>query len=152
MEYSTYTTMTQSDLANTTIMSFLLGAGIVIWLVLIVLAVLLVIALWRIFTKAGEKGWKAIVPVLNLITEYKISGMSPYFLLIYIGFFIPFVNFFAGIAMFVITIIQIVKLGEAFGKSTGFKVGMVLLSPIFFLILGLGNSTYQGIPQDTNEQ
>ena len=44
----------------------------------------------------------------------------------------------------VISIITQVKLGTAFGKSDGFKVGLVLLSPIFEMILGFGDSKYLG--------
>ena len=36
-----------------------------------------------------------------------------------------------------------IKLGKAFGKSTGFIVGLVLLNTIFTLILGFGDSEYQ---------
>ena len=42
---------------------FLIGVAVV---------VLEVVALWRIFTKAGERGWAAIVPVYNLIVLQRI--------------------------------------------------------------------------------
>lgn len=37
-----------------------------------------------------------------------------------------------------------VKLAKAFGKGTGFAIGLIFLSPIFMLILGLGDSTSHG--------
>ena len=37
---------------------------------------LLVIASWKIFTKAGEKGWKSLIPIYNVYILYKISGLS----------------------------------------------------------------------------
>ena len=47
----------------------------------LVVYVLLVIALWRIFTKAGEKGWKSLIPVYNMVVAYRIVGMSPWWIL-----------------------------------------------------------------------
>ena len=35
-------------------------------------------------------------------------------------------------------------LGKAFNKSSGFVVGLILLSPIFYMILGFGSAEYVG--------
>ena len=47
-----------------------------------------------------------------------------------------------------------VKLGQAFGKSTGFIIGLIFLTPIFEMILGFGSAQYVGTgttnPTDTN--
>ncbi|MBR3281478.1 MAG: hypothetical protein IKI57_06580 [Clostridia bacterium] len=32
------------------------------------------VGLWKIFTKAGEKGWKALIPIYNAYILFKISG------------------------------------------------------------------------------
>ena len=32
-----------------------------------------VVAAWRIFTKAGEAGWKSIIPIYSTYITYKIS-------------------------------------------------------------------------------
>ena len=42
--------------------------------VVLAIAVLVIAGLWKIFTKAGEPGWHAIVPILNVITLLKIAG------------------------------------------------------------------------------
>ena len=42
--------------------------------------VALVVAQWKIFVKAGEEGWKSIIPIYNVIILYKISGLSPWML------------------------------------------------------------------------
>ena len=53
-----------------------------------------------------------------------------------------------AIAMGVVGIVLIVKfnlrLAGSFGKGTGFAVGLILLSTIFFLILGFGKAEYAG--------
>lgn len=106
-------------------------------IIVLVWAILQIIAMWRIFQKAGEAGWKSIIPVYNLVILYKISGLSPWLILL---FLIPFVGW---IAAFVLSIIQNVKLAEVFGKSGGFAVGLIFLQPIFYMILGFGRAEYQ---------
>ena len=41
--------------------------------------VLTVIATWKIFQKAGEPGWKAIIPIYNIYVMYKIVNMKGWF-------------------------------------------------------------------------
>lgn len=103
--------------------------------------VLLVIAQWKIFTKAGEAGWKSLIPIYNIVVLYKIIGLSPWLLLIYLAAIIPVVGY---IAILVLSIISMVKLGQAFGKGAGFIVGLVFLAPIFQMILGFGSAEYVG--------
>ena len=50
---------------------------------------------------------------------------------------IPFVNF-------IIWIILCIDLAKSFGKGAGFGIGLILLSFIFFPILGFGSAQYQG--------
>ena len=96
--------------------------------------ILSVIAMWKIFQKAGEEGWKAIIPFYNLYTFVKIiDGNGIKFLL----FLIPIVNL-------IYAIILDVRLAKAFGKSGGFAVGLIFLGPIFELILAFDSSEYQG--------
>ena len=79
--------------------------------------------------------------------------------MIYLTAIIPVVGY---IAILVLSIVSMVKLGQAFGKSGGFIVGLVLLGPIFQMILAFGSSEYVGngkatatntnVPNDTNVQ
>ena len=34
----------------------------------IIIAIISIIAMFKIFTKAGEAGWKSIIPIYNIIT------------------------------------------------------------------------------------
>lgn len=107
------------------------GTSLLIWLAITALGV---IALWFIFSKAGEPGWAAIVPLYNTYILYKITwGNGWLFLLLLIP-----------IANIVIGIITAVYLGQAFKKSGGFIVGLVLLPIVFMPILGFGSSKYVG--------
>lgn len=108
---------------------------------LIIVAVVMIVAQWKIFTKAGEAGWKCLIPIYNLAILYKISGLSPWLILLFLLSWIPFVGW---ILIAVLAILQNVKLGQAFGRSTGFIIGLILLGPIFQLILAFGSSEYVG--------
>lgn len=130
--------------ASSTVLGAALGTmlGFIIVFSLIV-CVLSIIAMWRIFTKAGKPGWASIIPVYNMVVLFQIVGMNPWLLLLYI---VPFVNYVASI---VLIIMLGIKLAKAFGKSSGFAVGLIFLNTIFMLILGLGNAEYVGIPESS---
>ncbi len=53
-----------------------LGSIMVIGLII---CVLLIIAGWRIFEKAGEKGWKILIPIYDLYILFKICGIKKWF-------------------------------------------------------------------------
>lgn len=105
-------------------------------LVGLAVAVFLIAALWMVFTKAGEAGWKSIIPIWNTIVILRMVGRPWWWVLL---FLIPLVNI-------VVAFIVYIDLAKAFGKGVGFGVGMVLLSFIFIPILGFGDAEYQGAP------
>lgn len=142
MNYNYSTSYTSTDLAAAGITG---GLMVVYGIICCAIGVLGIIAMWKIFTKAGKPGWAAIIPVYNLVVWYQIAGMNPLFLLILIGCIIPVVNIFAGIAFFVIGIFVNLKIAKAFGKGTGFAVGLILLPFIFQLILAFDKSEYVGV-------
>jgi len=114
------------------------------------------IALWKAFTKAGEAGWKAIIPIYHTYIEYKIAGMKDWFwyslliavVLWVIAAFVPDQQeLFSGIAYLIVWIIYIIvtfKFARKFGWGTFTSVLFVLFYPICILILGFGDSKYQG--------
>ena len=108
--------------------------GIGMYILCLVFAIIVIIATWKIFTKAGKPGWAAIVPFYNAYTQFEVAGMSGWF---FLCMFIPVVNV-------VISIIMCINLAKAFGKSGGFAVGLILLPLIFYLILAFGSAQYVG--------
>ena len=104
------------------------------WYICLIIWILLIIANWMIFTKAGEPGWKSIIPLYNVYIQYKIAWGNGWLFLLNI---IPIVNI-------VISIVFEVKLAKAFGKSGAFAVGLIFLPNIFQLILGFGSARYIG--------
>lgn len=97
-------------------------------------AVLIVVAMWKVFTKAGKPGWAAIIPIYNIIVLLEIVGRPLWWIVLYL---IPFVNF-------VVSIIVAIDVAKAFGKDTAFGIGLAFLSPIFYPILGFGSARYIG--------
>lgn len=123
--------------------------------------ILQIIANWRIFTKAGEAGWKSIIPVYSDYVSYKIAWQTGYFWLTVIlsvissvaqGFAEPNADnmmiltivSLIRIIMAIISIMYSVKLARAFGRGIGFAIGLIFLQPIFMLILGFGDDQYFG--------
>lgn len=104
------------------------------WIVLAIVTVLLVIAWWRIFVKAGEEGWKSIIPFYNTYTMFKIAWGNGWLFLLCL---IPCVNA-------IVMIILEWKTCKAYGKGVGFFIGMLFLPNIFYLILGFDSSVYIG--------
>ncbi len=88
----------------------------------------------KIFTKAGQPGWAAIIPIYNLYIWLKIAGRPTWWLVLFV---IPVANIIAGI-------ILLMDIARSFGKGGAFVVGMILLSFIFFPILGFGDARYLG--------
>lgn len=114
-----------------------------------------VVAYWRIFTKAGEAGWKSLIPFYNNYVQYKITWNTQMFWIGLIAIIVGtllynmdgFISIIGGImclAATVISWISLHKLSLAFGHGIGFTLGLLFLNPIFILILGLGSSEYQG--------
>ena len=45
-----------------------------LWILYVAIYVLIVAGWWMIFTKAGQEGWKAIIPFYNFYIVLKIVG------------------------------------------------------------------------------
>jgi uncharacterized membrane protein len=107
------------------------GIGVVIYIAVIVFEIA---ALWLVFTKASEAGWKAIIPIWNTLIVLKISGRPWWWIILFI---IPIVNI-------IVYIILYYNLAKSFAKGAGFAVGLIILPFIFIPILGFGSSRYAG--------
>jgi hypothetical protein len=110
------------------------GGSAILWLLYVAFIVVYLVAAWIVYTKAGEEGWKALIPIYNIWVLLKIVGRPGWWLIL---FLIPFVNF-------VIWIIVSIDLAKSFGKGTGFALGLIFFAPIFYMILAFGDATYRG--------
>lgn len=117
-----------------------LGAGGIFGIICgVVVALVLIVGMWKMFTKAGEAGWAAIIPIYNAYVLFEITWGSG----------IKFLLMLIPIANFIVLIMTQIKLAKAFGKGGGFAAGLIFLPQIFYAILGFGDAQYICVP-DSN--
>jgi hypothetical protein len=103
-------------------------------LVMMAILVFMIASMWKVFVKAGQPGWAAIVPIYNVIVLLQITGKPLWWIVLCM---IPLVNI-------VIMILICIDLAKCFGQSAGFGIGLALLGFVFFPILGFGSARYTG--------
>jgi Ca2+/Na+ antiporter len=110
-------------------------AGGIIMLISLAVSVVFIAGLWKVFAKAGQPGWAAIIPIYNAYILLKIAGRPGWWLILLL---IPLVNI-------VISVLISIDIAKAFGQSPAWGVILLcLLCGIGYLILGFGSATYQG--------
>ena len=117
------------------------GGGVLIMIIQLVIALVVLVAMWKVYVKAGKPGWAVIIPFYNAYVFLKIAGKPGWWL---IWFFIPLLNLIFGI-------IATVAFAQKFGKGAGFVVGLILLPFIFFPILGFGDAKYIDTGDSVNQ-
>lgn len=118
----------------------LAGFGIFM-IIFLAFAILMIVSVWKVYTKAGQPGWASIIPIYNIVVLLEIVKKPVWWVIL---MFIPIVNIVVGIMMYH-------ALAQAFGKGTGFTIGLVLLPFIFYPILAFGKSTYM-MPASSADQ
>jgi hypothetical protein len=117
------------------------GCMMAFGVVALIVAVVVIVSAWKIFAKAGQPGWAAIIPIYNVIVLLQICGRPIWWIIL---FLIPIVSI-------VVSIIVYLDLAKAFGKSVGFGVGLILLPFVFMPILAFGDAQYVG-PEGAGQQ
>lgn len=114
------------------------AAGAIVGLLILVIELgifaVMIAGMWKLFVKAGQPGWAAIVPIYNTYVMTQIVGRP---ILWFILTFVPCVNFVAMVLI-------MIDLAKSFGKSTGYAIGMILLPFVFIPMLGFGDAQYSG--------
>jgi len=103
-------------------------------IVMIATVFLVVASMWRLFAKAGEAGWKSIVPIYGTVVMLRLVGRPWWWLLLML---VPLVNHIPGIML-------CFDIAKAYGKGTGAGFGILLLGPIFVMWLAFGDARYVG--------
>lgn len=148
------------DDTTTSLVLGIMGILGVFLLIVLVLAALVIIAMWKIFTKAGKPGWSAIVPYYNSYILGKIANSDDKITIALVAVTVAdtliskaitsnsssLIIATAGLlslSILVLWIITMVHLAAAFGEGVGFAVGIILLPFIFLPILAFGDYSYQ---------
>jgi hypothetical protein len=108
--------------------------GLLSGVIPMIIGFILLAAFWKIFAKAGQPGWASIIPIYNVLVLLRIVGKPYWWLFLLI---IPGVNL-------VLLIMLIHGLSKSFGKGAGFTLGLMVLSFVFYPILGFGGDPYLG--------
>ena len=109
------------------------------FLVFVVIGIVTLIGMWKTFAKAGQPGWAVLIPIYNIIVLLRIAGLPWYWV------FTPFVAIIPilGWIAYLVWIVWVHhRISTRFGQGVGFTIGLTLLSPIFWLILGFGSAKY----------
>jgi hypothetical protein len=110
------------------------GAGSAFfWFVSLAWLVLILVAGWKLYVKAGQAGWVSIIPILNVLGLLKIIHKPLWWIVLFI---IPLVNVVAWI-------IAMSNLSKAFGRGLGTTLLLIFLTPIGYLLLGFGSDRYE---------
>lgn len=110
--------------------------GAIIGIIYLAVLVAMIAAMWKIFTKANEPGWAAIIPIYNTVVMLKICGKPIWWLVL---FLIPLVNVVAGILV-------AISLAKSFGKTAGYGIGFIIpvVNIVLICMLGFGDAKYMG--------
>ncbi len=159
---STVTTNTAGSDALNTLFAALGAAAAVIVVIGILWVALNIAATWRIFTKAGEGGWKSLIPVYNNYVLYSKVWSTVWFWVTIVLNAVVFytqpqavaegasmtpmqmVGAVCMVASMVLYILLNYKTAKAFGKGIGYTLGLIFLQPVFLMMLGFGSAQYQG--------
>ena len=95
--------------------------------------------MWRLFTKAGQPGWAALIPVYNWAILWNVAGFSAWNVL---WFVVPVANLPAWFFLWY-------SVAKKFKRDTPFAVATMLLPFIFIYVLARGGSRHmdQGSPR-----
>lgn len=108
------------------------------WLVLYVWTAA---SLHAVFRKAGEEGWQAWVPVLNIVVLLRLGGFSGWWALLLL---VPAVG---ALAIAVLVWVACSRINSAFGVGIGMTVLAILLFPVWSSVLGWGSARWLGREQ-----
>lgn len=107
---------------------------IVVGILMLAIVGLMIVSLWKIFEKAGQPGWAAIIPIYNYYILTKISERPGYWTVLAL---IPYIG-----AIWAIWMCN--RMVKRFGKTEGYTVGMVFLPFVFAPMLAFGDAQYKG--------
>lgn len=100
----------------------------------VILFIAVIAGMWLMFQKAGEAGWKSIIPIYNVWVLMEIIGRPGWWVILY---FIPVVGF-------VVWIIAMIDLAKSFDRGNGFAIGLIFLPYLFYPLLGFSDMQYYG--------
>ncbi len=124
-----------------------------------IIYILYVAAQWKMFEKAGIAGWKSLIPIYNVYTQFQLSWKgSKFFMLLWysllLGVGTVVVDYeiiisailiaLGGLGVLLITVQEAYYLAKSFGHGIDYTLGLLIFPNLMVLILGFGESEYVG--------
>lgn len=125
--------------------------SIFLFVLLLLIGLLPIAGKWKVYGKLGMPGWYSIVPVYanyRLCERVHRGDESKTFLMAYlivlicswVFCWVDTVGWLLALVQLVMNIIVLNDLSHAFGKETGYTIGLAIAGFIFWTILGFGSS------------
>ena len=131
----------------------LMAVGAVVWFFVSA------IGYFKMFKKAGQRGWFAFIPLLRDFAMFKMAWTVKAFivntvLLAVLQFggeseniLVSLVAAIAGIALIVVQVKLMLRMAKSFGKGAGWAALLFFCPFIASLVLGFGSAEYLGNPE-----
>ena len=110
------------------------GAGFIGLVIYLGIVVLMIASMWKVFAKAGQPGWAAIIPIYNVIVLLQIAKRPIWWIILLL---IPLVNL-------IIAFVVLFDVSKNFGKGIGMALLLFFLGIIGWPVLAFGDARYQG--------
>lgn len=138
-------------------------------IVSIIVVVLTLAGLWKVFEKAGRKGWEGIIPIYNQYVMLRITGLSGWWIATYLLPIVPLVvvsnmniavnspevppvvtalAIIVLLSGFIISVVQTIinyEMARSYGKGLAYTFGLIFFPFVFWPILGFGDAVYEGM-------
>ncbi len=145
-DYGLTQTSPSLDSSFQTLAAGAIAVTIILVLICLAVAIFMIVAQCKLFTKAGEKWWKAIIPFYSTWVNTKITGLAwwwfPIFLLVTCTMMVPAVGYALSWLVILVGFNYNYNLAKKFGKSNGFAVLCTILPIIGIPILAFGSAKY----------
>lgn len=132
-----------------------MAIGFLLWL-------FIKICQWIIFQKAGQAGWKSLIPIYDTFVMLRIIQRPQWWGYLIVGISIiqvilsamldggnnestslQVISSIAALVAFIYSVRITHGLSRSFGHGAGFTLGLMFLPYIFYPILAFGSSTYR---------
>lgn len=143
------------------------ATGFILFIFLSVLVILIgllpVVGKWKVYGKLGLPGWYSIVPVY---ADYKLcervhrgdgarTFLMAYLIVLicsWVFCWVDTVGVLLALAQLVMNIIVLNDMSHAFGKETGYTIGLVIFGFVFWTMLGFGASEAVDLDSDEGDE
>lgn len=98
----------------------------------LIISIWTIVCMWRLFTKAGEAGWKSIIPFYNTYIMFQLFTGNGWYMFLML---VPVLNI-------VVAVMLCIRIAQCMGKGIGMGILNIFFQPIVLGILAFGSAEY----------